>query len=116
LCHITLYYYVMMTKSSATERIRRINAAMTILRGHGSTSKAITVLMERYKVSRRQAYRYIREAVGADRPLPLPERKTVFTVKLPENLVRRLREFAQRAGRSLSDLTAEALDVFLRRG
>jgi predicted HicB family RNase H-like nuclease len=72
--------------------------------------------MQRYKVSRRQAYRYLQEALKAGQIQPVPGRKVVFTVRLAESLVQQVREFAEKTGKSLSDLTAEALVAFLKRG
>jgi predicted HicB family RNase H-like nuclease len=72
--------------------------------------------MQRYKVSRRQAYRYLPEALIAGQIQPVPGRKVVFTVRLAESLVQQVREFAEKTGKSLSDLTAEALVAFLKRG
>ena len=72
--------------------------------------------MERYKVSRRQAYRYLQEGLKSGQIQPVPGKKIVFTVRLAESLVQQLREFAEKTGKSLSDLTAEALAAFLKKG
>jgi hypothetical protein len=105
-----------MSKSSATEHIQRINSAIKVYRRYSSTTKTIEVLMERYKVSRRQAYRYLQEALKTGQLQPVPGRKIVFTVRLAESLVQQLRKLAEKTGRSLSELTAEALAAFLKQG
>ena len=105
-----------MTKSSATERIQRSNTALEIYHQYSSSTKTIDILMERYKVSRRQAYRYLQEGLKAGQIQPVPGRKIVFTVRLAESLVQQLREFAEKTGKSLSDLTAEAVAAFLKKG
>jgi len=69
-------------------------------------------LAGQYDVSVRQGWRYIREAVGRPEPLDVPERKIVFTVKVPESLVARVRAAAH--GRTLSALVSEALEAWLR--
>jgi len=105
-----------MSKSSVPEHIQRLNTAIEVYRQSSSTIKTVEVLMQRYKVSRRQAYRYLQEALKAGQIQPVPGRKVVFTVRLAESLVQQVREFAEKTGKSLSDLTAEALVAFLKRG
>ncbi|MBI1996103.1 MAG: ribbon-helix-helix protein, CopG family [Deltaproteobacteria bacterium] len=46
---------------------------------------------------------------------PIPERKVVFTVKIPLNLVRALRQIAKSTGDSLSVLVTRALEAFLQK-
>jgi len=104
-----------MSKSSKPVFTQRINAALLLLKKYGSGVKAAQLLARRYGVSVRQASRYIREAKKTNRVLPIPQRKVVFTVKLPVNLVRLLRERASGGG-SLSALVTEALESFLGRG
>jgi hypothetical protein len=79
-----------MARSPDSERVRRLNAAVELVQKYGANAEAARVFAERYGVSLRQAYRYVREAHAQRRPLPVPEPKVVFTVKLPE------RENAQR--------------------
>jgi hypothetical protein len=102
-------------RSSNTQLAQRINGALTLLRRLRSSTKTVMVLMVRYRVSRRQALRYIREAQKAGRMQPIPEHKVVFTVKIPLNLVRALRQMAQSTGESLSVLVTRALETFLQR-
>ncbi|HEX2520605.1 MAG TPA: ribbon-helix-helix protein, CopG family [Terriglobia bacterium] len=47
--------------------------------------------------------------------MPVPERKGVFTVKLPLSLISRLRQLARSTGASLSALVTQALEAFLKR-
>jgi predicted transcriptional regulator len=44
---------------------------------------------------------------------PLPEPKTVFTVRLPVNLIQRVRQIARARRQPISDLVTEALQDFL---
>jgi hypothetical protein len=46
---------------------------------------------------------------------PIPERKVVFTVKIPLSLVRALRQMAKSTGESLSVLVTRALEAFLQK-
>ena len=101
-------------RSSNTQLAQRINGALTLLRRLRSSTKTVMVLMVRYRVSRRQALRYVREAQNVGRMQPIPERKVVFTVKLPLRLVRALRQMARSTGESLSALVTRALEAFLQ--
>ena len=94
---------------------RRINAARALLKKRGSMAHAVRVLARRYAVSQMQAYRYLRRAREARRALAIPERKEVFTVKLPVGLALRLRRLGQATGETLSAMVTRALEVFLRR-
>jgi len=104
-----------MIRSPSAEMAERINMALTLLRKRFSNDKITAVLVEQYGVSKRQAYRYIREAQKIKRELPIPEHKEVFTVKLPVSLVFRIRRFAKSTGDSISDIVTQALELFLKR-
>jgi len=73
------------------------------------------VVMGRFGVSRRQAYRYIEEALRLKHTMPVLERKVVFTVKVPESLVSLIRRIANATGESLSSIVTQALKGFLKR-
>jgi predicted HicB family RNase H-like nuclease len=66
-------------------------------------------LVARYGLSRRQAYRYLQEAQQATSPLPVPEAKAVFTVKLPRSLILKVRQQAQQQRGSISLWVERAL-------
>lgn len=105
-----------MAKSSQSERARRLNAAVELLGQYGSLAQAAHALAIRYTISKRQAYRYVREAEGLGAKVPVPEAKIAFTVKLAETLVQRLRGHAQASGRPLSEIVTQALETFLGKG
>jgi hypothetical protein len=105
-----------MAKSPQSQVVQRINTALDLLKAGSSSEEAVAVLVRRYQVSRRQAYRYVEQAQQTRGKLPVPEEKIVFTVKLPVSLVTRLRQLAGSTGKSLSDLVTQALEAFLRRG
>ncbi len=102
-------------RSSSTQLAQRINGALLLLRRLRSSTKTVVALMRRHRVSRRQALRYIREAQKVGRMQPIPERKVVFTVKIPLNLLRALRQMAKLTGESLSVLVRRALEAFLQK-
>lgn len=82
----------------------------------GAVPEIVAELVRRYRVSKVQALRYVKEAQAARRPLLVPERNVVFTVKLPLSLVQRLRAAARSGEESISAMVARALEAFLQRG
>jgi predicted HicB family RNase H-like nuclease len=90
------------TKSSEAEAARRVNLTLSLLRQRTSLSEVLEQLSTRYGLSRRQAYRYLKQAQQAASPLPIPEGKTVFTVKLPRSLIAQVRQQARRQRCSIS--------------
>jgi predicted DNA-binding transcriptional regulator YafY len=105
-----------MIRSSKPERAQRINAALALIKSEESLSGAATALARRYRISKRQAYRYVREAELIGNKVPVPDTKIAFTVKLSENLIKALRKYAKTTGQSLSEIVAQALEVFLESG
>ena len=53
-----------------------------------------------FAISRRQAYRYVRQARTLDAPLPVAEPAIAVTVKLPGDVAHRLRALGGRRGRA----------------
>lgn len=101
-------------RSNETEHAKRVNAAIALLKEHAFRAEAVRAMMRRFKISKRQAYRYVQRAQVAHKPIEVPEQKVVFTVKLPEGLAARIRRFADSSGRTLSVVVAQALEAFLR--
>ncbi|MFQ5930040.1 MAG: ribbon-helix-helix protein, CopG family [Acidobacteriota bacterium] len=94
--------------------MQRINAALDLLQKDYSASEAARELADRCGISQRQAYRYVQQAQEVGKPVPVPERKIAFTVKLSEKLVHGLRQYARSTGKSLSEIVTQALQAFLR--
>ena len=105
-----------MTRSSDSERVQRLNAAIEFVRECCTPAEAAAALSKKYGLSKRQAYRYVREAQHTRHLLAVPESKIVFTVKLRESLVQEIRQFATSSGKSISDAVTQALETFLQRG
>jgi predicted DNA-binding transcriptional regulator YafY len=105
-----------MTKSSNTERAKRVNMAINLLKKSVSLSETATMLSSLYGISKRQAYRYIKEAESAGNQIPVPDQKTAFTVKLSENLTKEIRQYARLKGQTISEVVTEALEFFLYKG
>jgi predicted DNA-binding transcriptional regulator YafY len=105
-----------MIRSSKTERAQRINTALTLIKTKGSLSSAASALARRYRISKRQAYRYVREAEMIGEQVPVPDTKIAFTVKVSKNLIKTLRKYAKATGQNLSEIVTQALESFLQNG
>ena len=105
----------MRRRSPQAELTERVNVAHSLLKGGSSKDETVSMIMDRFGVSRRQAYRYIEEALRIKYTVPVPERKVVFTVKVPKSLVSLIRHVANATGESLSAIVTEALRAFLKR-
>jgi hypothetical protein len=101
------------TKSSEAEQARRVNVTISLLKKKTSPSKVLTRLIGRYGLSRRQAYRYLQQAQKITPPLPVPETKAVFTVKLARGLIVEVRRQARRQNCSISDWVDQSLRLSL---
>jgi len=104
-----------MSRSSASERAERINAAHLLLDKHASLAEAVAEMQSTFGMSRRQAYRYVDVAKSLKHPVPAPTRKIAFTVKVPAELADAVRERAKRKGKSISEIVTGALERFLSR-
>jgi predicted DNA-binding transcriptional regulator YafY len=103
-------------RSTKRAWVTRINAAVKLLKHRRSQSEAAEALAADHGVSRRQAYRYVREAKDMRQAVALPEEKVVFTVKLPMSLALKARRLAKSSGETVSLIVTQALERFLRRG
>jgi len=101
-------------RARADQSARRINAASELLTSGCDMAEAIRQLARRHRISERQARRYVEQARESG-PVALPSAKIVFTVKLPIDLVRRVRQQARRSGQTISAVVALALSEFLER-
>lgn len=101
-------------RARADQAARRINAAASLLSSGCDIVEASRRLARRHRISERQARRYVEQARESG-PVDVPSAKTVFTVKLPVDLVRRVRRQAQRSGETISAVVTLALTEFLER-
>jgi hypothetical protein len=99
-------------KSSAAEHARRVNATIQLLQQQPS-ARVAEEMVARYRLSRRQAYRYLQAAQRASCPLAVPENKSVFTVKLPRHLIAQVRRQARRQRTSISAWVEQVLRLGL---
>ena len=94
-------------------KAERLNRARLLLQDSPDLIHAVQRLSAQFGLSSRQAYRYLREARRLTRPVPVPEGKQVLSVRLPGDLVRRLRECSTTTDTAVSELVARALRAWL---
>ena len=104
-----------MGRSSNAVKAERINLAQKFLHESQELSEAAVAMVQLLSISKRQAYRYLREAQEYERPVPIPAQKIAFTVKLPQPLVEALHERAHKRKQPLSELVTQALETFISR-
>ena len=102
-----------MERSQNSELAKRINQAYVLLQKEKPHSQIVERLIEMYGVSQIQAYRYVQQAKENNGKIAIPEASVVFTVKLPPNLINRVKKFARSKGISISKVVRAALEEFL---
>ncbi len=105
-----------MARSSDSVRAERVNVALRLMEDHHTLSEAAVILVKMYGLSKRQAYRYLEVAQKQKEPIPIPDQKIAFTVKLSIGLIQDIRQHARQTGLTLSELVRQALEAFLRNG
>jgi len=101
-------------RARGDEYAARVNAAAELVAAGVSVADAARELAGRFGLSQRQARRYV-ERAAAGGPVQVPQSSTVFTVRLPMQLVARVRAHAAGSGRTISSVVAHALEDFLSR-
>ncbi len=101
---------------SIAKQAQRLNTALSLTKKYSSVSETVNKMAEQFSISKRQAYRYIREASEIGERVPIPDQKVAFTVKLSQSLVQRLREYSKSSEKSLSVIVTQSLEVFLQNG
>jgi hypothetical protein len=102
-------------RAARDEFARRVNRARALLRRGVAPREVMRTMVRLYRVSPRQAHRYLDAAQQAATPWPVPESNVVFTVKVPQSLPPKLRQVARAEQRTLSEVVAQALAEFLQR-
>ena len=104
-----------MTRSTRAERAQRVNAAFDLLAQGSSLTEAAEALVEQFDLSLRQAYRYLQEAQNMKRPMAVGAPTVPITIKVPADVVAKLRAYAQRSGLTIGETVARAVSRFLGR-
>jgi ribbon-helix-helix CopG family protein len=105
-----------MARASHAETAQRLNLARNLLRHSDNFAQAVHKLAGSCAISIRQAYRYLHEAEQLKAPAAVVTAKIPFTVKLPENLIKRLRRHVKRSRSTLSEVVSQAVVAWLDRG
>ncbi len=71
------------------------------------------MLSRDFGLSRRQAYRYLREAGLIGHPVAVSEASVPITLKIPGNVARDLRVYAKSSDLTLGEIVARAVLKFL---
>ena len=103
-----------MKRSTRAEKARKLNAARGLLERQVALPEAMRRLSRTFKLSGRQAYRYLQEASGLDRPVVVAKTTVPITLKLPPRTVELLRGHARSSGLTIGAIVTEALRTFLR--
>ena len=98
-----------MDRASAAVIAERLNHARELLQRFDHLPDAVAQMVQDRGVSPRQAYRYLQQARRLKQPVPIGDTKVAFTVKLSQELVRRVRSLANTTGLSLSEIVSRAL-------
>jgi predicted DNA-binding transcriptional regulator YafY len=102
-----------MTRSSRPEKAQRLNAAFQLLAGGHNLVDAAEKLTDRFGLSRRQAYRYLQQAQLMRSPIAVGEPTIPITIKVPADVVAKLRSYAQSSGLTIGETVARAVRAFL---
>ena len=102
-----------MTRATKAQKARLLNAAYRLLEQQLEVAEAARSLGREFALSRRQAYRYLKEAAGLSAPVPAVEPTVAVTFKLPVSTVRAVRASARRSGLTLGQIVTQALTAFL---
>src|SRR5262249_16846048 len=101
-------------RAFADEYAVRVNRAVELL-VDCSPADAVRALQAEHALSERQGRRYVNAARVRPEGMAVPERTTMFTVRLAPSLIAGLRERARSSDRSLSATLAEAVGLYLDR-
>jgi predicted DNA-binding transcriptional regulator YafY len=96
------------------QKAERLNAAHRLLVRGNDLADAATELSRAYRLSRRQAYRYLEEAAAIGHPVPVTEPSIPITLKIPGGVVRDLRSYSADSGLTLGEIVARAISSFLK--
>jgi hypothetical protein len=99
-------------RAFADEYAVRVNRAAQLLVDR-SPADAVRALQSEYRLSERQARRYVKAGIERPDGMSVPERTAVFTVRLAPSLIAGLRAVARSRGQSLSATVADAVRLYL---
>jgi hypothetical protein len=102
-----------MGRSTRTEKAQRLNAAFDLIARGQNLNEAAAALVEEFGLSLRQAYRYLQQAQEIKRPVPVGAPSIPITIKVPADVVMKLRAYARASGMTIGQTVARAVLRFL---
>jgi predicted DNA-binding transcriptional regulator YafY len=102
-----------MARSTRAQKAERLNVAYGLLAEGRSMAEVATMLSQRFGLSRRQSYRYLREAQAIGHPVAVSEASVAITLKIPGSVARDLRAYANSSGLTIGEIVARAVSGFL---
>jgi predicted DNA-binding transcriptional regulator YafY len=102
-----------MARSTDAQKAERLNAAHSLLARGIGTAEAAVALSRQFRLSRRQAYRYVQAAQAIGHAVPLVAPSVPITLKMPTNLVRDVRAYSVISGLTISEIVTRAITAFL---
>ncbi len=102
-----------MTRSTRTEKAQRLNAAFDLIARGENLNEAAEALVEQFGLSPRQAYRYLQQAQEIKRPVQVAAPSIAITIKVPGEVVMKLRAYAHASGMTIGQTVARAVLCFL---
>src|SRR3990167_5974255 len=102
-----------MARSTYTEKARRLNAAFDLIARGYSLNNAAEILVEQFELSLRQAYRYLQQAQNIKSPVEVSAPTIPITIKVPGEVVVKLRAYARASGLTIGETVARAVLRFL---
>jgi hypothetical protein len=101
-------------RADAGEYAERVNAAADLVNAGVGVAEAARLLAARFGLSQRQARRYVDRAAQVG-PVAAARVTTVFTVKVPVDVVGQIRAYAKASGQTISAVVTQALQDFVSR-
>lgn len=102
-----------MARSTRTEKAQRLNAAFDLIARGQNLNEAAAALVEEFGLSLRQAYRYLQQAQEIKRPVHVGAPSIPITIKVPADVVMKLRAYARTSGMTIGQTVAHAVLRFL---
>ena len=102
-----------MGRSTEAQKAERLNVAHDLLAGGVALPEAVSSLSRQFGLSRRQAYRYVQEALAIGQSVPPVTPSVPITLKIPANIVREVRAYSVVSGLTLSEIVTRAITAFL---
>jgi hypothetical protein len=102
-----------MPRSTNTQKTKRINAAYEMLAHKADVPEVAVSLSRRFKISLRQAYRYVETAQTLKEPLPIAESTIPVTFKLSVGSVNFLRAQSKSEGTTIGAIVKRLIAWFM---